>query len=114
MNFFTIPLNYCCNMCGESTLFTKLVYLCSRSLRGNALCLLLLLLVNTGLSLTAVAQDNVAVRGRVSDADGSPLTGVSVSVDGTGTGSTTDASGNYSINAPKDGILVFSYVGFVS
>jgi len=55
------------------------------------------------------------VSGRVtSAADGSPIQGVSVAVLGTSSGTQTDASGNYSINAEGNATLVFSYVGFAS
>lgn len=60
----------------------------------------------------AYAQ-NRQVSGRVTAAeDGSALAGVSVSVQGTSTGTQTDASGNYSLIAPSNGTLVFTYVGY--
>ena len=54
------------------------------------------------------------VTGRVTSANGTPLSGVSVSVKGTQAGTTTDASGDYSIAVPDENTasLVFSYVGF--
>src|SRR5690606_16917333 len=62
----------------------------------------------------AVGQTQATVRGRVTDVNGNGITGVSVSLKGTGSGTTTDASGNFSINAPENGVLVFTYVGFVA
>ncbi|MDJ1484242.1 SusC/RagA family TonB-linked outer membrane protein [Cytophagaceae bacterium YF14B1] len=66
------------------------------------------------LSTTAYAQKTVS--GKVTDAaDGSGLPGVSVSVKGTTTGTTTDASGSYSLSIPGDNTtLVFSFVGYVT
>ncbi|WP_257657145.1 SusC/RagA family TonB-linked outer membrane protein [Parapedobacter lycopersici] len=113
MNFFTIPLMYCCKKHRESVFFTRLG-LYSGAFRKAGLYLFLSVMMTTGLYVTAAAQDNGAVRGRVTGADGNALTGVSVSLEGTSTGATTDAAGNYSINAPNNGTLVFSYVGFVS
>jgi len=53
------------------------------------------------------------VTGRVTDAAGQPLAGVSVTIKGSQVGVSTDASGNYSITVPDDNArLVFSYVGF--
>ncbi|MFV0540714.1 MAG: SusC/RagA family TonB-linked outer membrane protein [Aestuariibaculum sp.] len=46
--------------------------------------------------------------------DGLPLPGVNVVVKGTNTGVATDFDGNYSINAPSNATLVFSYVGYTS
>lgn len=58
-------------------------------------------------------QDATIITGNVSSAtDGSPLPGVSIIVKNTTNGVTTDFDGNYSITAPKDAILVFSYIGF--
>lgn len=54
------------------------------------------------------------VTGRVTNARGEPLAGVSVVVKGAATGTSTDGNGNYSIDVPANSTLVFSYVGFVS
>ncbi|MFD2915127.1 TonB-dependent receptor [Psychroserpens luteus] len=70
----------------------------------------LLLMFFLGLSNAVFAQE---VSGIVAD-DSGPLPGVSVIVKNTTTGTTTDFNGNYSINANKGDILVFSYVGYDS
>ncbi|CAL1519104.1 TonB-dependent receptor [Chitinophaga sp. MM2321] len=54
------------------------------------------------------------VNGKVTSSRGEPLPGVSVIVKGTTTGTATDENGNYSINVPGEGVLVFSYVGFAT
>ena len=69
-----------------------------------------LLLLMTG--LIGFAQDTVS--GVVSDADGMPLPGATVVVEGTSIGVTTDFDGNYAISASEGDVLVFSYVGYVS
>ena len=62
-------------------------------------------------SLSAFAQRSVS--GRVTDTGGNGMPGVNVIVKGTSTGTTTDATGNYSINAPQDATtLVFSFIGY--
>ena len=53
-----------------------------------------------------------AVRGTVVDAAGEPLIGVSVVVEGTQTGTVTDFDGRFSIEAPLNGSLNFTYVGY--
>ena len=60
--------------------------------------------------LGAMAQ-NVQISGVVKDVVGDPLIGVSVLVKGGSKGTSTDYNGFYSISAPADGTLVFSYVG---
>lgn len=54
------------------------------------------------------------VTGRVTDAQGTPLAGVAVLVKNTNTGTTTGADGSFSLSAPANGTLVFSYVGYQS
>ena len=62
-----------------------------------------------------IATPDIAVSGRVSSARGEPLPGVSVSIKGTQTGTTTDAEGKFSITVPDEkAVLVFSYVGYSS
>lgn len=61
--------------------------------------------------ITAFGQ---TIRGTVSDGSGTPLPGVSIVVDGTIRGTTTDFDGNYSINASQGDILLFSYLGMKS
>lgn len=60
---------------------------------------------------SAIAQ-NKEISGKVIADDGSGLPGVSITVKGTSTGTTTDASGGFKINAAAKEKLVFSYVGF--
>lgn len=61
-------------------------------------------------SMIAFAQSSIT--GTVSDAEGSPLPGATVVVQGTSSGVTTDFDGNYSINASSGDVLSFSYVGY--
>lgn len=54
------------------------------------------------------------ITGLVSSGKGNEaIAGVSVAVKGTSQGTSTDANGKYSINAPSNATLVFSFVGFV-
>src|SRR5690606_742516 len=53
------------------------------------------------------------ITGRIAGAEGEPLPGVTVRVKGSTTTTTSDAKGNFSINAVKaSDILIFSYLGF--
>ena len=59
------------------------------------------------------AQDKLKISGNVSsETDTMPLPGVSVIVKGTNNGVSTDFDGNYTIEAPTNAVLVFSYIGF--
>ncbi|WP_304237135.1 SusC/RagA family TonB-linked outer membrane protein [Jiulongibacter sediminis] len=64
------------------------------------------------LSFSSIAQQ---ISGTVRAAkDSSPLPGVTVLVKGTTQGTSTDANGQYTLNANSGSTLVFSFVGFVS
>ncbi len=54
------------------------------------------------------------VKGRVLDANGNPLIGVTVKVKGTSNAAVTGLDGNYSINADRGDVLEFSYIGFTT
>ncbi|WP_339840918.1 TonB-dependent receptor [uncultured Maribacter sp.] len=54
----------------------------------------------------------VTVTGTILDENEMPLPGASVVVKGTTTGAVADFDGKYSINAPSNSTLVFSYVGY--
>src|SRR5215203_4376389 len=68
----------------------------------------MIIIVSTPALANAV---DIVVKGKVSGAQG-PLQGVSVRVDGTSSGVTTDEGGDYTITAPENGILIFSYSGY--
>lgn len=76
----------------------------------------LLLLFLTVIFQGRVMAQAVTVKGKVTDQnDKSTLTGVTVTVKGTSTRTSTDASGNYQLaNASPADVLVFTYVGFTT
>lgn len=59
-----------------------------------------------------VPQQNKTVTGKVTDAGGDPLPGVTIVVKGTTIGTVTDNDGSFQMQIPSDAkILVFSFVG---
>ncbi|OGX84219.1 SusC/RagA family TonB-linked outer membrane protein [Hymenobacter coccineus] len=58
------------------------------------------------------AAANVPVAGRVTQAQGEALPGVTVVVKGTTQGTTTDSEGNFSLTVPEGSVLQFSFIGF--
>lgn len=52
------------------------------------------------------------VHGTVTDKNGKPLAGVSITIKGQTIGTSTDKSGNYSIIVPDGATLIFTYVGY--
>lgn len=62
---------------------------------------------------SALAQSQI--KGTVvSSTDGLPLPGVTVLVKNTTSGVVTDYDGKYTVSAPADGVLAFSFIGFTS
>ncbi|HEY0057562.1 MAG TPA: TonB-dependent receptor [Flavisolibacter sp.] len=63
--------------------------------------------------LSQVLWAQTTVTGRVTDArEGTPLPGVTVLIKNSTASTTTGTDGTFSINAPANSVLVFSYVGY--
>ncbi|WP_044238105.1 SusC/RagA family TonB-linked outer membrane protein [Flexithrix dorotheae] len=60
----------------------------------------------------AYAQSRIVTGTVTADQGKDPLPGVNVLIKGTATGTVTDINGKFSIDAPPDGILVFSFIGY--
>ena len=60
----------------------------------------------------AIYAQSYQVSGTVTDSDNQPLPGVSVTIEGTSRGTTTDFDGKYIIKVESSENLIFSYVGF--
>ncbi|HQV84987.1 MAG TPA: SusC/RagA family TonB-linked outer membrane protein, partial [Chitinophagaceae bacterium] len=73
-----------------------------------------LVVLKEGIASGEIASQDLRVSGKVTGDNGEPLVGVSVSVKGSRTGTTTDANGNFSLTVPDDAVLVFSSVGYES
>lgn len=64
------------------------------------------------LLIKIVQAQDITVNGKITSAtDKMPIPGVTVVLKGTSRGTTTDMNGNYSLQAPANGTLVFSYIG---
>ncbi|QRY57440.1 TonB-dependent receptor plug domain-containing protein [Sphingobacterium siyangense] len=63
------------------------------------------------LTSVAFAQEK-KVSGRVTGADGKPLAGVTIAVQGSNVATQTDGNGNYSISVPAGKVIVFRSVGY--
>lgn len=77
----------------------------------NSLKLVALLLL---LGQSYVFAQSSRITGRVTGPDNQGLPGVNVQVSGTTVGTSSDASGNFSLNAASNASLVFSNIGYVS
>ncbi|WP_026903504.1 SusC/RagA family TonB-linked outer membrane protein [Pedobacter glucosidilyticus] len=74
---------------------------------------ILLFLCLFSFSLSSFGQ-NLSVTGKVSDTNGEPLIGVAVLLKGSNIATQTNAQGNYTINVPSNGTLVFTYLGYAA
>jgi TonB-linked SusC/RagA family outer membrane protein len=71
---------------------------------------------NNLIAIRAGAEDevNVTVSGRIIGPTGDPLNGVSITIKGTSTGTTSNANGEYALSVPDNATIVFTYVGYTS
>jgi TonB-linked SusC/RagA family outer membrane protein len=77
--------------------------------------LLLVSLCFLVLCMTQVFAQNRTVTGTVTAKDdGLPIPGVTVKIKGTNVGTPTDVNGKFSLNAPSNATLVFSFIGYAS
>ena len=72
----------------------------------------MMVLVAMLLPAGVLAQTTLSVSGTVVDESNEPLIGTTVSVKNSTVAVVTDMDGNYTINVPSDGVLVFSYIGY--
>ncbi len=73
------------------------------------------LLFMTVLSTAVLAfAQNRKVSGTVTDSAGKPIAGATVVVEGTTSGTTTNAAGKFSVSAPANGVLAVSFIGYQS
>ena len=59
-------------------------------------------------------EDDITVTGRVTDQNGNPIPGATVSIPGTSVGTATDIEGYYSLELPEGATIVFSFIGYLS
>ncbi|MCV9387377.1 SusC/RagA family TonB-linked outer membrane protein [Reichenbachiella ulvae] len=79
---------------------------------GLLLCPLMLCFGLPAWSAPTYDLADVTVSGIVTDDTGEPLPGATVQIKGTNKGTITDVTGKYTISAPEDGTLVFSFIGY--
>lgn len=73
----------------------------------------MMLLVIVGINSVSYAQEQITLTGTVLDSlDNTPLPGVTVSVQGLAISTKTNGAGEFQINMPRGGTLVFAYLGF--
>ena len=72
------------------------------------------LLLSYSLLICFYSSAQVTVTGTVTDAQNLAISGVTVMIKGTQTATQTNDKGAYTISAPSNGTLVFSYIGYAS
>ncbi|MGI4820048.1 MAG: SusC/RagA family TonB-linked outer membrane protein [Janthinobacterium lividum] len=66
----------------------------------------------TGAATRQLVLADITIAGRVTDEKGVGLPGVTIVVKGTTQGASTNADGNFSLQAPENSTLIFSFVGY--
>ncbi len=79
-------------------------------MKNFSLKLLFTMVLSMGFAATASAQN---LRGGVNDADGQPIIGASVIIEGTNLGTSTDVNGQFALNVPDPAknVLLVSFIG---
>ena len=72
-----------------------------------------LFLVNS-VNVMAAIEQGIHVKGQVVDSTGEPVIGANIVVKGTNTGVISDIDGNFAIDAPKNSVLLISFIGYKS
>ncbi|WP_454803563.1 SusC/RagA family TonB-linked outer membrane protein [Mucilaginibacter phyllosphaerae] len=67
---------------------------------------------NNNITINKNYANNAIITGKVVDETGAGLPGVSIKIKGTTNGAVTDPNGSFSINAPDNAVLVFSFIGY--
>ncbi len=85
----------------------------------KCVCCFLLVFAGTVQTISAAPSSNQSAQqtkkkvvGNVKDENGEPLIGVTVAIKGQSAGTTTDVSGNYSLELTDPSVLVISYIGY--
>jgi hypothetical protein len=72
------------------------------------------ILVGLFLTFSTLSYSQSTIAGAISDTDGNPIPGVTIIIEGTTNGTTSDFDGNYSISVSSGQSLEFSSLGFAS
>lgn len=79
---------------------------------GVGTLIILLAFIHSAFATPHPRQDIKPVSGQITNAEGNILSGVSVTVKGSATGTSTDAEGKFRINTADNDTLVFTFVGY--
>jgi TonB-linked SusC/RagA family outer membrane protein len=63
-------------------------------------------------NIHAQEKETITVSGIVKDAQGEPILGVNIWIEGTGNGTITDNDGKYRLSVYSDDVMQFSFIGF--
>ena len=79
---------------------------------GIGTLIILFAFIHSAFATPRQSQDINQVSGQITNADGNILSGVSVTVKGSATGTSTDGEGKFRINTADNDTLVFTFVGY--
>ncbi len=76
--------------------------------------IIIFLIFASGSGLCQAQGEEYTIKGKVTDANGNPLVGASVIIDGTYNGVQTDEDGNYLLTGLKGGdyLVRYSFIGY--
>jgi TonB-linked SusC/RagA family outer membrane protein len=74
---------------------------------------LLLVSIFFFLSEDVIAQEATIINGKIKSENGEGIPGVNIVIKGTSQGTITDVNGDFTLNAPHEGVLVISSIGYL-
>ena len=73
-----------------------------------------IMLMSRAKEIASVQQAENKVKGVVKDTNGEPIIGANITIKGQSIGTITDIDGQFVLNAPADGVLQITYIGYIS
>ena len=73
-----------------------------------------IMLMSRAKEIASVQQAENKVKGVVKDTNGEPIIGANITIKGQSIGTITDIDGQFVLNAPTDGVLQITYIGYIS
>jgi len=68
---------------------------------------------NTIVVTPRTVNQNIVIKGKVTNSKGEPLPGTNIIIKGTIKGTFTDENGSYQIEAPENATLIFAFIGYI-
>ncbi|MGB4576811.1 MAG: TonB-dependent receptor [Paludibacter sp.] len=73
----------------------------------------LIVITKAGQAKVNLSSNPKKITGKVTDEKGEPIIGANILLDGTSIGTISDVDGNFNIEAPENGLVTVTYIGYI-